>query len=78
MDVVRRYDMRVLFIYFYYYMRASWYFLFVRSQVLLCDFTYATYGLQPILTQALKWLGYALDSVETLENDIWHPVLHEI
>jgi hypothetical protein len=40
-------------------MSGSYYFLFVRLQVLLYDFTYATCGLQPILTQALKRLGYA-------------------
>jgi hypothetical protein len=41
-------------------------FLFVRLQVLLYDFTYATYGLQPILTQALKRLGYTWDFVESM------------
>ena len=47
-------------------MSAFWYFLFVRLQILLYDFTYATCGLQPILTQALKWLGYAQDFVEAM------------
>ena len=40
--------------------------MFVRLQVLLYDFTYATCGLQSILTQALKRLGYAWDFVEAM------------
>ena len=53
------YDMIVMFIYSYYYMSTSWYFLFVRLQVLLYDYTYAASDMQPILTQAIKRLGYA-------------------
>jgi len=60
------YDMKVMFIYSYYYMSASWYFLFIRLQVLLYDITYATCGLQAILTQAIKQLGYAWDFVEAM------------
>jgi hypothetical protein len=59
------YDMREMLICSYYYVSASWYFLFVRLHVLLYDFTYA-YGLQLILTQALKRLGYAWDFVEAM------------
>ena len=40
--------------------------MFVRLQVLLYDFAYATCGLQPILTQALKQLRYAWDFVEAM------------
>ena len=52
MDVVVIYDIRVMFIY-------SYYFLFVRLQNLLYDFTYVASGMQPILTQAIERLGYA-------------------
>ena len=40
-------------------MSASWYFLFLRLQNFLYDFTYVASGMQPILTQAIERLGYA-------------------
>jgi hypothetical protein len=60
------YDMRIMFIYSYYYMSASRYFLFVCLQFLLYDFIYAACRLQPILIQAIKRLGYAWDFVEAM------------
>ena len=58
------YDIRVMFIYSYYYMNASWYLYFDRLQNLLFDFTYAASGMQPILMQAIERLGYTWDYVE--------------
>jgi hypothetical protein len=40
-------------------MTVLWYFLFLRLQILLHDFTYAACGMQAILEQAIRWLGYA-------------------
>jgi hypothetical protein len=58
-----------MFIYSYHYMSASRYFWFIHLQVLPYDFTYATFGLQPILSQALKRLvGYAWDFVDAMSQ----------